>query len=96
MHARKKIKSREIQQLHLKANDRQEKKQWYAIVMVKKDPSGQIKVYISLFHFDIVKLFYIQHKQSLPSATEDDVVDFLLEANDTQLKEKIDGAIITK
>ena len=59
-----------------------------------KDHSGQIKVYVSLFHFNIVKLLYMEHKQLLPSATEYDVIDVLLEAKNTQLKQKIDGAII--
>ena len=36
----------------------------------------------------------MEHKQLLPSSTEDDVIDDLLEAKNTQLKQKIDGAII--
>ena len=36
----------------------------------------------------------MEHKQLLPSATEYDVIDVLLEAKNSQLKQKIDGAII--
>ena len=44
--------------------------------------------------FNIVKLLFMEHKQLLPSATEYDVIDVLLEAKNSQLKQKIDGAII--
>ena len=49
---------------------------------------------MSLFHRHIVELFNMQHEQLLPSVTEDDITDVILDAKNIQLKQKIDGAAI--
>ena len=68
-------------------------KHWYARVFAKDNPS-QNKFYMLLFNSYIVKLFNTQHKRLLPSATEDDITDVILDPKNIRLKQNIDGAVI--
>ena len=77
----------------LKQKPDQDKTQWFARVFVK-DHSNQNKSFISLFHPHIVKIFNSMGKKLLPSATEDDITDVLLDAEHIKIKQSIDGNII--
>ena len=77
----------------LKQKPDQDKTQWFARVFVK-DHSNQNKSFISLFHPHIVKIFNSMGKKLLPSTTEDDITDVLLDAEHIKIKQSIDGNII--
>ena len=77
----------------LKQKPDPEKTQWFARVFVK-DLSNQNKSFISLFHPHIVKVFNTMGKKLLPSTTEDDITDVLLDAEHIKIKQSIDGNVI--
>ena len=77
----------------LKQKPDPEKTQWFARVFVK-DHSNQNKSFISLFHPHIVKIFNTMGKKLLPSTTEDQITDVLLDAEHIKIKQNIDGNVI--
>ena len=77
----------------LKQKPDPEKMLWFARVFVK-DHSNQNKSFISLFHPRIVKIFNTMGKKLLPSTTEDDITDVLLDAEHIKIIQSIDGNVI--
>ena len=77
----------------LKQKPDPEKTQWFARVFVK-DHSNQNKSFVSLFHPHIVKIFNTMGKNLLPSTTEDDITDVLLDAEHIKIKQSTDGNVI--
>ena len=49
---------------------------------------------MSLFRPHIVKMYNTRGKKLLPSTTEDDITDALLDAENIKLKQGIDGNVI--